>query len=243
MLIINATRQSILSCLPESNIVCEIGVDIGNYSEDILTNCNPKELHLIDPWLYIDDPTYEKDTVNVSNEEREERFKFVLDRFSKNISNKQVRVHRGFSYDVLPTFPDEYFDWIYVDGMHTKEAVLADLDLCYTKVKPNGFILGHDYANHELARYMNFGVIDAVSEFTRYVPGCKLLAITLEAGWPSYVICKSNGEHVDKFICNSIIKFNNPIDISDGLLKGVNFFQKWFKLDGDNKYVTCLYKR
>lgn len=53
MLIINATRQSILSCLPESNIVCEIGVDIGNYSEDILTNCNPKELHLIDPWLYL----------------------------------------------------------------------------------------------------------------------------------------------------------------------------------------------
>lgn len=53
MLIINATRQSILSCLPESNIVCEIGVYIGNYSEDILTNCNPKELHLIDPWLYL----------------------------------------------------------------------------------------------------------------------------------------------------------------------------------------------
>ncbi len=242
MLIVNATRKSILSCLPCSDIVCEIGVDTGNYSEAILTNCNPKELHLIDPWIYIDDSSYEKDTINVSNVEKENRFQFVLSRFSKNILNNQVRIHRGFSYDILPTFPDEYFDWIYIDGMHTKDAVLVDLDLCYCKVKPNGFILGHDYANHELAKYMSFGVVEAVTEFTSYVPGCRLLAITLEAGWPSYVICKSNGEHVDKFICKAIRRFNNPIDISDNLLKHINFFQKWFNIDG-NKYVTCLYKR
>ncbi len=241
MLIVNTTRQEIIKYLPSHNNVCEIGVDLGFYSNDILNSCNPKSLHLIDPWIHIDDPDYKNDTVNVDNSRQEEKYRSVLKRFSNEILSGQVKVHRGFSYDVLPTFPTEYFDWVYIDGMHTFEGLLKDLDLCYNKVKDNGFILGHDYANHEVAKYMNFGVIDAIKYFTKHVPGCELLAITLESGWPSYILYKNNGPHVDHVIYNFITKTSNPIDISDDLWKDINFFQKWFMIDG-NKYVTCLYK-
>jgi hypothetical protein len=241
MLIVNTTRQQIITCLPNHNNVCEIGVDVGNYSLDILNNCNPNKLHLIDPWVHIDDPSYKNDTVNV-NSRQEEKYRNVLKRFSNEILSGQVKVHRGFSYDVLQKFPNKYFDWIYVDGMHTYDTVLKDLNLCYSKVKDDGFILGHDYANHEIAKYMNFGVIEAITDFTLYNPTCKLFAITLESGWPSYILYKNNGPHVDHVIYNFITKTSNPIDISDDLWKDINFFQKWFMIDG-NKYVTCLYKR
>lgn len=241
MLIVNTTRQHIITCLPHHNNVCEIGVDVGNYSSDILSNCNPTKLHLVDPWSHIDDPSYKNDTVNVDDDRQEYKFRSVLKRFSNEIISGQVKIHRGFSYDVLPTFPNNYFDWIYVDGMHTYEAVLNDFNLCYDKIKDDGFIVGHDYANHEVAQYMNFGVVDAISDFTR-MKKCKLFAITLESGWPSYIIYKNNGPHVDHVIYNFITKTSNPIDISDDLWKDINFFQKWFMIDG-NKYVTCLYKR
>ena len=241
MLIVNATRQQIITCLPYHNAVCEIGVDVGNYSSDILKRCNPNILHLIDPWVYIDTPDYKNDTVNVDNSRQEEKYKYVLERFSSNISSGQVKIHRGFSYDIIPTFPDEYFDWIYVDGMHTYYGALKDLNLCYSKIKYDGFILGHDYSNHEIARYMNFGVIEAVSDFVTYNPNCKLLAITLESGWPSYIIYKNNGTHVEHVIYNMIEKFDNPIDIDDNKLKTLKFFQKVFGFDGKLRYVTCLY--
>ena len=74
---------------------------------------------------------------------------------------------------------------------------------------------------------MNFGVIEAVSDFVTYNPNCKLLAITLESGWPSYIIYKNNGTHVEHVIYNMIEKFDNPIDIDDNKLKTLKFFQMY----------------
>ena len=36
-------------------------------------------------------------------------------------------MHRSTSAEAALTFDDEYFDWVYIDGDHSYEAVLADL--------------------------------------------------------------------------------------------------------------------
>ena len=38
-----------------------------------------------------------------------------------------VTIHRGTSADVLATFSDGFFDWVYIDGNHDYTYVLADL--------------------------------------------------------------------------------------------------------------------
>ena len=52
--------------------------------------------------------------------------------------------HR-YSADVLAGYEDDHFDWIYIDGNHRYEPVLADLRLARAKVKPGGLITGDDY--------------------------------------------------------------------------------------------------
>ena len=42
-------------------------------------------------------------------------------------------------------FADDYFDCLYVDGLHTNIQVKMDLELYVSKVKQGGIIAGHDY--------------------------------------------------------------------------------------------------
>lgn len=56
-------------------------------------------------------------------------------------------------------FPDKYFDFIFIDAAHDYNSVNADLHKWYPKLKDNGIIAGHDYANYAP------GVIKAVDEF------------------------------------------------------------------------------
>ena len=45
-------RSRLLSHMPKNGIAAEIGVWEGKFSRKILLATEPRELHLIDPWLY-----------------------------------------------------------------------------------------------------------------------------------------------------------------------------------------------
>ena len=101
-----------------------------------------------------------------------------------------VVLKRGFSYDVLPTYPDNTFDMIYIDGDHSYNGCKRDLELCYKKVKSNGWIMGHDYEMNMLktTNSYDFGVRRAVDEFclrfgqtihSKGLDGCVSFAIKL----------------------------------------------------------------
>ena len=80
-----------------------------------------------------------------------------MDRIFRSVQEKfaddpAVIIHRGPSAVVLPKFNDDYFDWIYIDGNHSYEFVLGDLQICLAKVRSGGVITGDDYtwgANEE----------------------------------------------------------------------------------------------
>ena len=65
------------------------------------------EIHCIDPWIdydnYVEYKTQQKNIYLQFNEN------------IKNIENKdRFKIHRDFSYNILPKFENEYFDMIYI---------------------------------------------------------------------------------------------------------------------------------
>ena len=57
----------------------------------------------------------------------------------------KVKVHRGFSHNILHTLPDDYFDIIYVDANHEPEYVCEDGVLAFRKLKKGGYMIFDDY--------------------------------------------------------------------------------------------------
>ena len=121
-------RDTLLSLLPEAGTVAEVGVAKGVFSRRILELNHPRILHLIDPWAKQDEEDYAPDPANAPQDIQDERMDKVLKRLKAPIKRGQVVVHREFSGAAAATFESAAFDWVYIDAMHTYDAVLADLD-------------------------------------------------------------------------------------------------------------------
>jgi hypothetical protein len=159
-------RQFLIDMLPKNSVGAEIGVLAGNFSKQIMDSVSPRELHLIDPWEHQTSSIY-KDAWYGGRSKRgqadmDERYSGVLKRFKREIRVGQVLVHRGYSSDMLETFPDGFFDWVYIDGNHLYEYVQKDLEVSFRKVKTGGHITGDDYTE---GGWWEGGVKKAVDEF------------------------------------------------------------------------------
>ncbi len=172
-------RAEMLRLMPQNGTVAEIGVFKGDFSAQILSITKPHRLHLIDFW---------PDEMIHSGGERitgTDACTFVRNTFASEIKNNKVFLHKGLSGHVSQEFPDEYFDWIYIDAGHSYEDVKSDLDRWYPKVKTGGFITGHDYIEKTW-----YGVVQAVNEFLKQKP-LVFVALTAEShGSRSWVLKK-----------------------------------------------------
>jgi hypothetical protein len=128
-------RKWLLQKLPKNAVCAEIGVYAGRFSELILRFTRPKKLHLIDPWKYETDPVYERSLYGGTQGQSQARMDAMYDSVVKCFKSKRVDVHRGFSAECSAQFPDNYFDWIYIDGNHQYEFVRKDLEVYFPKIK------------------------------------------------------------------------------------------------------------
>jgi len=162
----SGSRQFLLDILPKKSIGAEIGVHLGDFSQQILDTVSPTELHLIDPWEHQTSNIYKTawygGAAKGGQDELNERYLSIFKRFDKNIKAEQVKIHRGYSTDILKQFQDQYFDWVYIDGNHLYEYVKNDLELSLHKVKAGGLITGDDYTE---GGWWEGGVKKAVDEF------------------------------------------------------------------------------
>lgn len=188
MYLLPINRREFLDLLPKGGVAAEVGVATGDFSKEIIARNLPGELHLIDPWIHWDQDDYSTDPENVPQQENDSRYQAILDMFADRIAAGAVHVHRDYSVPAATRFSDRHFDWVFVDAMHTYEAVLADLRAWAPKVKDGGFLMGHDYANHPYALEMGFGVVEAVDQFVRESEW-DLHFLTLE-NFPTYVLVK-----------------------------------------------------
>tara|TARA_B100000287_G_scaffold409376_1_gene436672 strand:- start:1634 stop:2224 length:591 start_codon:yes stop_codon:yes gene_type:complete len=70
-------------------------------------------------------------------------------RFVSNINKTglkdKVNIIKGDSSKTLGWLPDDYFDFIYVDGNHDEKAVIQDAILSFRTLKPGGIMAFDDY--------------------------------------------------------------------------------------------------
>lgn len=169
-------RQTMLALVPKGGKIAEVGVFAGDFSAEILKACSPSQLNLIDLWpngpIQCGDQHGRRLQINFG----EVLYPEVKRRF---LGDDRVVVVKGDSVDVLASYPDGYFDFIYVDAAHEAERVREDLKLAARKSK--GMIGGHDYSMHFP------GVVESVDEICRN--GWTMTAITAD-GLPSFILEK-----------------------------------------------------
>ena len=125
-----------LSLIKEGFVCAEVGVWKGAFAKAIL-NRKPSALHLIDPWVHQD---YKNRLYSVAQEKMDAIYRQVQKDFK---DREEVTIHRAYSTEV--SFKEGFFDWIYLDGDHSYEAVKKDLEHLAPFVKKGGYLTGDDY--------------------------------------------------------------------------------------------------
>jgi hypothetical protein len=133
-------------------VVLEIGCDIGDTAFSYL-ECNPNLiLYSIDP--YDDYVDWNGKVLN----DRQKLYQHVVDRFKP--FGERFKLVRSTSDEAVSLFEDEFFDLIFIDGLHTYEQLSKDCDNYYSKLKTGSIFSGHDYTVID-------GVNRAVNEFSQ----------------------------------------------------------------------------
>jgi hypothetical protein len=151
---INKLWKSPESAIPIINLLkykigIEIGVQAGRYSLYILQDTKVEKLFGVDN--YQNKPIKENNFYQAAIKKTSS----FSDRYKLIISD---------SVEASKTFPEGYFDFIYIDADHSYKAVNADIVAWWPKLKPCGLFYGHDYFFEE-KESLSFGVPQAVDEF------------------------------------------------------------------------------
>lgn len=163
-----AKRDFLFEVVPRGGTVIEVGVFDGDFSERILALNEPRKLHLVDPWFTKDDgtlfdgPTQQFSSAKQAADALEGQYQHVTRRFTAEIASGRIEVHRTLSHLAAPQFPDEHFDWIYVDASHFYDDVKVDIQAFWPKLKCGGYMAGDDYDRRGIWEH---GVTRAVDEF------------------------------------------------------------------------------
>jgi len=159
----NSEREDFLKLLPQNSIGAELGVFKGEFSIKILTIVKPMKLYLIDVWwgkygkFYPDWGAY----TDHGKLETKEAYRILTENIQEHKDKCEIMV--GDDQKLLLQFPDNYFDWVYIDSTHSYEKTVDELKIISTKIKPDGLITGHDWQPSIF--HDHHGVYKAVREF------------------------------------------------------------------------------
>ena len=164
--------------IPTGGIGAEVGVHRGDFAAELLELAGPTRLHLIDLWYLFGREWHwgegeERSTIGA--------LKGILDRFEDELVAGRVVLHIGDDLELLPSFPDAYFDWVYLDSVHVYEHAIRELGVLSKKVRPGGVIAGDDWI--EDPNHPHHGVFRAVTKFTESGRGELVYASTTDLQW------------------------------------------------------------
>jgi hypothetical protein len=183
---LNITREEFITLWPEGLKIAEIGVFKGVHSKELLKS-KPSQLTLIDIWRHIaDDGVYSTlDACNLTDRGHVRIWNKVKKAFAEN---PEVEVIREFGDVHAQTVENEHYDVVYIDGDHSYEGCLRDMEAWKTKVAKGGFMYGHDYTDS----FAWIEVIKSVTQFLQDNPDWHLVAITGERPRksPSWIIAR-----------------------------------------------------
>jgi len=157
------------------------GIEIGTKCADLtvailsaLPNCF---LYTIDPWEHRegdqvppgDEPYEAGQPQSYHDNNKSHAIKRLMVPEYKN----RVIIIQHKSSDVSDRFTKEGFDFVWIDGDHSKSGITRDLELYYPLVKPGGIFGGHDYLQcHPLTEIIKERFDDRIitgDDFTWYI--------------------------------------------------------------------------
>lgn len=122
--------------LPYDTKIAEVGVGDGAsaiYLAEKLHSLN-KSFHL----RMIDNLDYGKT----------DQLKTIMDNVRGSGLSDYIEIVPIDSLNASLKYPDNYFDFVFIDSGHTYELTKAEIRLWIRKVKDGGILAGHDYEGH-----------------------------------------------------------------------------------------------
>jgi hypothetical protein len=116
-------------------------------------------IYLVDSWKHIDGY---RDTHNASDADLEVMCQYITRQCSLKPG---LQVCRGDSVEIAKGIADECADWVFIDGPHSADRVLRDLEVWWPKVRIGGLLCGHDFIQDPNHPSACFEVRDAVTRF------------------------------------------------------------------------------
>jgi hypothetical protein len=166
-------------CVPSNSTIAEIGVKEGSFFKHLLKTIKPQKAYAIDCWdLFKIKSQNDSDTSVSDLIEMKKRF------VSKYKKNSKVIIINDFSDVASQQIENESLDFAYLDADHSYDGCKKDLECWYPKIKKNGILAGHDYANVTTPNGVEFNVIKAVNEFFNNIH------ITTEQ-YPTWIVRKN----------------------------------------------------
>lgn len=172
----NKDSRHIMHAIKPDTVGAEIGVWFGNTSTQFVKK-GLKKLYMVDP--YSVEPYKESSEMSfqeylakyakVTGEIAPAGFAKYYDRVFAEVQSRfrtyeEVEICRMSSDEWFEKHKDVELDWIYIDGDHSYEGCLRDLENALQVVKQGGLILGDDYGWPN-AKWFKPGVTKAVDEF------------------------------------------------------------------------------
>lgn len=131
----------------------EIGVARGRFAEHLCRTISNVHLLCVDPWrAYSGNP----------RSQPQARQDACFAEATARLGPFNVTIVRAMSLDAAADIPDGALDFVFIDGNHRRDYVLADLHAWSPKVRAGGIVSGDDYY-----AFRDGGVIEAVETFTR----------------------------------------------------------------------------
>jgi len=178
----NIKREQLLELMPKDSTCAELGVGKGNFSKIILQVTKPKLHYCVDLWGPI--ATNVQGTYYTDQDTWDQRFEEI----KKDFKTYNVKFVRDMTYNLPNYCESKLFDWVYVDGDHTYNGCMKDLQAVKNLVKDDGMILGHDYRPAWRKR-PDWGVVESVNDFVE--ENNYYLTVVTEENFPSYLITKT----------------------------------------------------
>ena len=139
--------------IPKNSICAEIGVCDGINAQRIWNITKPQFLYLIDPWETLENWWGTEHSNAEFTPARREAYHDSYLKTCEFFNDKDnVQIIKKHSTEASEDFDNFYFDWVYIDGDHRYKYVLDDLLYWDSKIKKNGFIIGHDWSHDSVQK-------------------------------------------------------------------------------------------
>jgi hypothetical protein len=131
----------LLQEMPENGVFVEGGAWLGKSSSylcDKAAEIRPNaQIFIVDTWKGSVNELETFHKLAVTND--------VYAMFLENMGERKFTPIRKTSLEAAPDFADNSIDVMFIDMEHTLNAVRADIRAWFPKVKPGGWMAGHDY--------------------------------------------------------------------------------------------------